>query len=556
MKRIAIITAAALLAGSAAAQESKYDIGGALLDHDILSAPAVFSLSQQQTFGTARSMGMGGAFTSLGADLASVAINPAGLGMYRHNDVSITPALGISHAHNRGGSLYNYGDNNSTRFTVNSVGASFKVHEGSGNLVAVNFAIAYNKVADYNYSTSFSSLGDVSSYADLLATQANAAGLGINNDNKINMGGLVDYDMNPYQWNAVLGYKAGLIDIPEGGNGMWFPNEIGNGAVIDQFYNLKSRGSAGEYSFAVGFNINNIVYLGASLDIPSIDRRQDIYYGEEIRYPDGAPSGKDTPYQLDYFNYNQVTRVNGSGVGAKFGVTVRPVANLRIGFAVHTPRYYSVTYRYQAQMSSRAYSAGDNPAGYELENGFVYADETSPLLIDDGAYKWNFTTPTRLLAGISYTVGSVAAFALDYQYDAYGGVRVKHAPYLETGGFNSLLREYMKGSHTVRAGIEVKPAPVVALRVGGGYTSRMVVRDVMFSESVPADAWYCTAGVGFRLSPIVYLDLAYSYRKDDYTDYRLYYAINKTNPADVNQSGEFSTDYSRHNIALTLGFRF
>lgn len=551
MKRIAIITASLVFAGSVAAQE--YNIGGALLDHDILSAPAIFALSQQQTFGTARSMGMGGAFTSLGADLSSVTINPAGLGMYRHNDVSITPALNISHAHNGGGSIYNYGDNNSTRFTVNNFGASFKVHEGSGNLVAVNFAIAYNKVADYNYSTSFSSLGDVSSYADLLATQANAAGMGINNDGKINLGGLVNYDMNPYHWNAVLGYKMGLIN--DLGNG-WFPDEIGDGAAIDQFYNLNSRGSAGEYSFAVGFNINNIVYLGASLDIPSLNRRQDIYYGEEIHYPNGAPSGEDTPYQLDYFNYNQVTRVDGSGVGAKFGVTLRPIQNLRIGFAVHTPRYYSVTYKYQAQMSSRAYSAGSNPAGYELDGGFTYADETSPLLIDEGSYKWNFITPTRLLAGISYTAGSVAAFALDYQYDAYGGVRVKHAPYLDKGEFNSLLHEYMKGSHTIRAGIEVKPVPLFALRVGGGYTSRMVARDVMFSESVPVDAWYCTAGMGFRLSSIVYLDLAYSYRKDDYTDYRLYYAVNSANASDVNQSGEFSTDYSRHNIALTLGFRF
>ena len=31
-------------------------------------------------------MAMAGAFTSLGADLTSMAINPAGLGMYRHNE--------------------------------------------------------------------------------------------------------------------------------------------------------------------------------------------------------------------------------------------------------------------------------------------------------------------------------------------------------------------------------------------------------------------------------------------------------------------------------------
>jgi len=40
------------------------------------------ALSRSHPFGTARVMGMGGAFTSLGADLSSMSINPAGLGSF------------------------------------------------------------------------------------------------------------------------------------------------------------------------------------------------------------------------------------------------------------------------------------------------------------------------------------------------------------------------------------------------------------------------------------------------------------------------------------------
>ena len=52
----------------------------------------------RQNFGisSARSAGMGGAFTSLGADAASMSINPAGIAMYRSGEVSISPGLRIS----------------------------------------------------------------------------------------------------------------------------------------------------------------------------------------------------------------------------------------------------------------------------------------------------------------------------------------------------------------------------------------------------------------------------------------------------------------------------
>ena len=85
MKR-SIITfmSAALFAGSAAAQSlaPSYAIGGLVLSNDAMTTGDFFSLSQTQfNFGTARSMAMGGAFASLGGDLASMSINPAGLGM-------------------------------------------------------------------------------------------------------------------------------------------------------------------------------------------------------------------------------------------------------------------------------------------------------------------------------------------------------------------------------------------------------------------------------------------------------------------------------------------
>ena len=549
MKRI--FSALALMLASVMTVQAQ-NTSGILLNRDILPASSILSLSQRESVGTARSMGMGGAFTSLGADMASFGYNPAGFGMYQRNEISVSLGLGVTQAKNY--NAYGYGDNSSVRCAINNVGASFKVYESSGALTAINFAFGYNKTADYNYNISYVGPTTPSSLADAFADIANANGLDINSENKItDPKGYYDYDMNPYFWGTVMGYKAGLIN--RGSNG-WYPDEIANGAQMSQYTNLESRGSAGEFSFAFGFNINNIVYLGASLDVQSISRKQVIYYNEYIDYADGGrPDATAYPYQLQQFELGQSMQIDGSGVGAKFGVVVRPIDGVRIGFAVHTPTYYSLAYRYSASLSSVALSAGDNPYDWEVINGRVYADENTPVLQDGGEYRWQFTTPTRLLAGLSYAVGQYAVFSVDYQYDAYRSLELNYSP-ADTGYTNDTFRNNLKGTHTLRAGVEGKPLPWLSLRAGGGYRTKVLNSNydfVAFSEPVADNMWYASAGIGFRVSKVTSIDLAYQYRNTRYSDYYSFYTKSGDTP---NESPQYGLDLINHNIALTFAFRF
>ena len=548
MKRFISIAAVLLTAiGVAEAQNTS----GILLNRDIIPASSLLSLSQRESTGTARSMAMGGAFTSLGGDLASFGYNPAGFGMYQRNEISVTLGLGINQAKNY--NAYNTAGNSNVRMAVNNFGASFKVYESSKKLTAINFAIGYNKTADYNYNMAYAGPQTVSSLADAFADIANANGLLINSDNKISDSkGYSDYEMNPYLWGSVMGYKAGLIN--KGSNG-WYPDEIGPNAKMTQYTELQSRGSAGEFSFAFGFNFNNIVYLGASLDIQSIQRQQTIYYSEYIDYEGATPDASEYPYQLRDFQFDQTISVDGSGVGAKFGVVVRPIEALRIGLAVHTPTYYSMAYRYSASLSSSALSAGDNPYGWNVVNGYVYADENTPTLQDGGDYRWEFTTPTRLLAGISYTIGKYAVVSADYEYCASRSLKWNYTP-ANTGYTHDTIAESLKGTHTVRGGIEAKPMPWFAVRVGGGYRSSVLKNNydfVAFSEPVADTVWYASAGVGFRLSEVTSIDLAYQYRNTRYSDYYSFYTKLGDTP---NASPLYGLDVVNHNIALTFAFRF
>jgi hypothetical protein len=541
MKRF--LSVVAILMASAVAVQAQ-NTSGILFNRDILPASTILSLSQRESSGTARSMAMGGAFTSLGGDMASLGCNPAGFGMYQRNEISFSLGVGVSQAKNY--NAYSGDGNNTTRVAVNNFGASFKVYESSGTLTAINFAFGYNKVADYNYDMLYASPTTSSSLADAFADIANGGGLGINSDNKItDQNGYYDYDMNPYYWGTVLGYKGGLIN--RGADG-WYPDEIGTGAQMSQYTNLQSRGSAGEFSFAFGFNINNIVYLGASLDIQSISRTQSIYYDECISYEDGkTPNATDYPYQLKDFSYGQSMYVNGSGVGAKFGIVVRPIEALRIGFALHTPTYYSIAYRYSASLTSTAFNADGN--------NYIYAAEETPILQDGGEIRCTYTTPTRLLFGLSYTIGQYAVLSADYQYDAYRSTKLTYAP-ADTGYTNGAFRDNLRGVHTVRAGVEAKPLPWLALRVGGGFRSKVLNEDydfVAFSEPVADKMWYASAGVGFRVSEVTSIDLAYQYRKTQYSDYYSFY----TKLGDIpKESPKYGLDIMNHNIALTFAFRF
>ena len=548
MKRFLGIVAIAL--ASVAAVQAQ-NTSGLLLNRDIVPASSLVSLSQRESVGTARSMGMGGAFTSLGGDMASFGYNPAGFGMYQRNEISVSLGGGIAQAKNY--NAFNANDNTKFRMAINNIGASFKVYESSRKLTAINFAIGYNKTADFNYDMAYTGPTTISSLADAFADIANANGLVINSDNKIaDNRGYYDYDMNPYFWGAVMGYKGGLIN--KGSNG-WYPDEIAPGAKMSQYTSLQSRGSAGEFSFAFGFNINNVVYLGASLDIQSISRKQSLYYDEYITYDGQQPDPTQYPYLLRDFQFVQSMNLEGSGVGAKFGIVVRPTEGLRLGFAVHTPTYYSMAYRYSASLSSAAASVGNNPYGWDVVNGYVYAEEQTPVLKDRGDSRWTFTTPTRLLAGISYAVGPYAVFSADYEYNAYRALKWNYTP-ADTGYTNATFHSSLQNTHTIRAGIEAKPLPWLSLRVGGGYRSKLFANTydfVAFSEPVADKMWYASAGLGFRLGDVTSIDLAYQYRNNRYTDYYSFH----TQLGDIpNASPLYGLDILNHNIALTFAFRF
>lgn len=588
MKKIGFIVLAAMCAAAvpAAAQNNhdRLEFGGLVFNHDLMMARDFATLSRTQNFGTARSMGMGGAFTSLGADMTSLSLNPAGLGMYRRSEFSITPMVGVGQANTSNTDPWN--KNSKTQFSFANMGAALSIYENaSGLLTSVTLGIGLNRMADFNTRSSFSSesrfdpLGNngaglqALSIADMFVQQLQQgewrpggdsrpifpeAGEGTNNPN-----GRLDY-ANPYFWPAILGYKGTMVKVTGSGNDRrWERDAIGHNASILRSADVQSRGSINEFDLSFGANINSVFYVGASLGIQSVYKRTDITYGETYGYfnNDGTPkqgyatnaAGDVLDVQLDYANMWQREILDGSGVNFKLGVIARPVAGLRLGVAFHTPTFYSL---------DRSYRAG-------VETVLLYNDGTddsefssyeSPTQYSDNRNSWDFVSPSRLMFGASYTFGKVAIVSVDYERNWYNGIRVKNVPEGADFGpddYKMEIKNNFCATNAVRAGVEIKPLPILALRVGGGYTSSMLKDESLFYDMPTAtESYYFTVGAGVNLTQSITLDVAYQNLVEKQSQYALFYSYNPQAQRFEAGTDLYNTKLTRHFITMTLGFRF
>lgn len=540
---------------------AQIDFGGTAINNDIVGWGDLYEMSfTSRNYGTARSMAMGNAFTALGADMVSASMNPAGIGMYVSSDASISPIMQFTKSPTSGADKFGNFKDHSERFGLSSAGAVFTAYKGSGTVTNVNVGFVYNRLADFNQNTSLASYGyDANnSLANFFCTLANADE---NMPTPIAEGkdaGSLSFGYDPFYWGPVLAYKNGLINNDDQG---WFVDRIGENATVDQFSAVETRGSLGEYALTAGMNIKDFIYIGATLGIESLNYMREVYYGENYSYAPGTePAGDVMPYQLEYMNYSQRTRLTGTGINFKIGVTARPVEWLRIGVAYHTPTLYTMTLRYGGEMWNGTKSVGSNPENYDInKNGYVRdIPVATPIWEDAGNYTWEYRTPSRLLTGVAVTLAKRVILSADYERSWYQSIRLQSSPIYGLS-YTDTMKECFKGSNTVRVGAEGYVLPFLSLRAGyiwSGSTLRDEYKDAVFTHPLPTEQWYATAGVGLKFNEYIYLDVAYQYGTTKYSQYQTFYAVDSEYPEYDIQSNLFTTKTNRHIAVVTLGVRF
>lgn len=548
-----------------------------------------YRISQPDMKGTARFMGMGGAFSALGGDLSTLSQNPAGIGIYRSNEVGFTVDLDCQSSTSTSQGISN--DMSQTKFLLNNIGAVFTMRLPSMTFPNVNFGFSYNKAASFNrvYGGNIPKLSN--SLSNYIAGIANGEGLTENDLSTTD-----DYDpYNPTDvgyvspWLPILGYDGYLINpTGSGSDTQWF-GQWGNGTSGTGSFKVHEKGAVDEYNIAIGGNISNVVYWGMNFDIVNMNYTMQSLWSESLNdaYVPGLNNEivrESADWRLgNYYN------VHGSGFNYQFGLILKPIQELRFGFSFHTPTWYNLTENFGASID---YTYGGNESGAVDTNGGYL-----------GENEMCFRTPWKLIAGVagvidnrlilsldyewasydkmkfsdpgSYGVGSGWGGDWDYDWDPWYGPAKTRAGELKPRGFgdyennsfsdtNSDIRNYYRSTNTIRVGAEYRVTPSFSLRAGYSYTTSPVKQNVADNKEI---IWtsgtmpnyrfdnhtsYITCGAGYRYQRF-YVDLAYIY-KNMSSEYHAY--TPDVDNGTVIPSPQAKLSLNNSQIVLSAGLRF
>ncbi len=429
--------------------------------------------------------------------------------MYQSSDFGITAALSMDGIATKptAGSIES--DGNRTSFGLNNLGVAWNVYNSSGSLTGLTVGFAYNRAANFNSRSQVFARGEQTSIVQMFAEQMNILDLDYSPEYLDTLDPFYNPDIRLDEWAAILGYQTGLVGFADDGGYGYFEEAT----PVDSYFGSITKGGIYEYDFSIGANINNILYLGATLSAVDLEYKEDTSYEENYyAFPGDEP-------MFDYMWFNQLTHIKGSGFTAKLGAIVRPVEALRIGLTYHLPTYYSLVKSYWGNMGNSNRSPLD----------------TDEPLMDE----INFRTAPRLSAGISGVIAGRAILAADY----------------EVAWYNKLDDRLYDPAQTVRGGLEVAVTDVFSLRAGGSYSFDFLKDEkTVMDHPAPIGGYSIPGGVGFNLGTNTYIDLAYVYHKQKYSDYDFFYFDDPY--AHISQGREFTPTHNRHMITLTVGTRF
>lgn len=510
-KRLIKIAAAGVLAIACADSLYAQDASDALR----------FSFLQPQ--GTARSIGFGNALGSVGGDFTSLSVNPAGIGIYRKSEFTMSPSLMFNNVNgrpnNEGGFSGSTTSDNGQHFSMSNIGLVLtnnkqgRRRRNSGGWQTGSFAIGLNRLADFSRDYSYSGTNTSTSASWVFESDANDYRSG----EQFISGGPAD-----------LGFQSYLLDtatLSNGGAGYTSVVNPSFASPIGQRTTVRERGGVSEFLMSFGGNYEEKLMLGATIGLPYIRYVRDKTIEEEDL------SGNNNN-DFDYFSYNEKLRTTGIGINAKLGFIYKPVDAFRFGGAIHTPTAYSL----------RDYSETSIAANTENFGGQrVYQGE-------DREYNYSLTTPWRAVASATALFGKYGFVTFDYEYVDYKSSRFRldGADRDYERFVNDEIKAAYRSASNLRAGLELR-FDILSLRGGIGYYGNPYKESS--ANYVNGERWDLSAGLGFRLKHM-FIDLGFVHHQYKNTDQP--YTVPYSNY--ISPTSRLTT--MQNNAVMTVGWKF
>ncbi len=501
----------------------------------------VLKMSETQLNGTSRYMSMAGAFGALGGDVSAISQNPGGIGVYRKSDISVTMNLNFLSSKTPGGDKLT-----NTKFWFNNVGYVGSMKIDSDFFKYFNWGFSFNRINSFQrrYQGGYNVNNSLTNKIAQNLTNGNWTEEDLSVDN---YSGNIYYDSNA-PWLGILAYQSYLLNPNSDGS---LQGLATNGTTGSANYYVDEKGHTDEYNITLGGNFKNTVYWGINFGITDLDFDSYQYYGEDLdnamiydyRFNDGSTT-------LGYagYDFQSYQETRGTGYNFKMGVIVRPINQLRIGAAFHTPTYYDMKDLYKVQSGFDLQVNGD-------DNLFQGNTETGEEGYYD-EYRYTIKTPWRFIGSLAVVPSSKGMISMDYEYVGANTMRCGDEGGCNYADTEQKIKDQLQASHILRVGAEYRATQNLSLRAGYSYQTSPVKDAVKGVSNNNVDVvssnymyqydksnQYITCGLGYRYKSF-YADAAYVHQ----TRTSQYHAY-------PGEQGEEVKD-NKNKIALTIGFRF
>lgn len=516
--------------------------------------------SYQTSAGSARLQSIGSTNISLGGDISSAFINPAGLGQFKTNEIVFTPGFNFNTLKTDYNDLTTKGTK--SKFTGGTSGVifSFGNRFRSSNLKNTTFSIAVNQSANFNSKFAYGGKNLNSSYSEKWLDEIENSGI----LKQYAQGGLTEDQL----YNAVLtrfplgasqAYDSYLIDIDLSDSSIFTNANINKN--LDQSFAYETKGGMSEVAAALAWNLNEKFLYGITIGIPIIqyDRKTTVIEKDGTGNVDN---------DFESFKFVETLGTRGGGVNAKLGIIIKPVEYFRIGLTFHSPSIISLTDYTRAEITSnienyarRVYNPNKNTS---YVSNIDSINKYSGLEGDESRYSYRLITPWKVGIGLSYVFREIndvtkqKAFItadvelVDYKmmsYKSNSGTDNADAAYFNS--VNQSIDEIYKMAINARFGGELK-FETIMVRAGFNFMGSPYVKNFILDESgKDRKNWRMTPslGVGYRDKGF-FVDLAYlhSFGNSFHVPYTL---------ADPNILVPLALNkISNGQIIATVGFKF
>lgn len=494
----------------------------------------VLKYSWQPTNGTARINAIGGAMGSLGGDISALFINPAGLGFYKTSEIVLSP--GLSFLKNKSNFRGTAASDKDSWFNVGSSGL-VTGWQGNGRWSSKAFSIGVSRTANFSNKVFYTGKNDFSSQAEQYA--AEAAGSGVNIAD-LPFATSVSYGTRLASWNYVIDTASipGHAGADIVSMAMWDALKNGGDFLVDQSHSIETSGGLTEIALGYAANMDDKLYIGGSIGLPIVKYQKKSIFREE-----DASGNTD-----NNFNFNEISETfttKGLGINAKFGIIAKPADYIRLGLAIHTPTWYSLTDTYDASMVTDLDKYRTTPGPIRVNLSDVLNSGEVPEYKYELVSPWKFTLSGSYVLRETEDVRQQKGFiTADVEYATYKSNKFRNAEDYDDNGhydeINATMKDYYKNTFNFRLGGELKFTTLMT-RLGFAYYGSPYA-----DKELKANKMFISGGLGYRNAGI-FIDLTYVHglHKDVSFPYRL--------PDKANTFA--TTKGAGGNIMLTFGFK-